>query len=392
MTLIELMVGVFIALFLTAAAVAFASHETRLLGYSNEKLDMEQSSRAAIDLLVSDLKMAGAGVGYCSTVIGPCLQTGQFLGVLQGNFAVPGGLQFNTSGGGHTDLRLAGADQGTGAPIGNSYTLPTEDLLVMMADGTYATVYTWNGLGGDYCDGARVNFRDDEQVLIRSEDTLLAMSGMIRQGAARPCADAPTSGCVGGCRAFTWTPATSNPNSVRFTSELLPPNANFTGGEVMGGFRAIAWFVENDPSNANVAQLRRVVFDGAPGPQGACTDRATCGVANAVAENVETLQYQVWEFQPGRPPGTEWRAYDAGLPIVTSNRLRIDVEIVMRARVGDERLHQPVALRLRPDTCVPGGAGGGADCGGVAPFQDYVERKAHRVSVEIKNSGRMMMN
>src|SRR5436190_23826782 len=98
-TLIELMVGVFIALFLTAAAVAFASHETKLLGYSNDQIDLEQSGRAAIDLLSQDIRMAGSGVG---TTISPGPTNGAYLGLQVGVFGMPGGLQFNDNGTNHT--------------------------------------------------------------------------------------------------------------------------------------------------------------------------------------------------------------------------------------------------------------------------------------------------
>ena len=73
LTLLELLVGVFIAIFLTAAAVAFAAHETRLMGVSQARLEASSAGRAALDLLADDLAMAGAGVGH--------FENGDFAGV-----------------------------------------------------------------------------------------------------------------------------------------------------------------------------------------------------------------------------------------------------------------------------------------------------------------------
>src|SRR5574339_630921 len=89
LTLIELMIGVAIALFLTAAAVTFVRHETRLMGVSQDRIDMLQGGRAAIDLIGLDVQQAGQGIGYD--------EAGNFQGLLLGPFTA-GSQNWNSVG------------------------------------------------------------------------------------------------------------------------------------------------------------------------------------------------------------------------------------------------------------------------------------------------------
>lgn len=377
-TLIELTVGVFIALFLTAAAVAFASHETRLLGYSNEQIDLAQASRAAIDMLSSDLQLAGAGVGYTAS--------GVFAGLVTRDFQVPSGpsggpaLGFNDAGGMNHLLTLTTA---------TSYTVPTQDLKIRVADGSSSTIAYWNGNGGEYCMGPGIDIRAGDQVILRESGGIDAMAGTITPGGVVSCS---WGKCIGGCRQFTFIPPA--PSAVlAYRSSDSAPSTPYTGGEIAGNFKEIVWFVETMKADRNAAQLRRVVFDGTNGCPGT---RLDCGEANSVADYVESLAYQVWEYDTTRT-SPDWVALASNRdlkPNGRGDRLRIDFELVLRSRVADDRQHTPIALRLAPPQhgglCIPGGgvasvASDPSTCPG-AP--DTVARKVLRTSVEIMNSGR----
>jgi hypothetical protein len=388
LTLLELMVGVFIALFLTTAAVVFARHETRLLGYSNEQVDMQHQSRAAIDTLTLDLQSAGGGVGYAAN--------GNYLGLRMGPFTVPGGAGFNQNGG-VTTLTLRQADDG-GGEAGAAYAAPTRDLAILFADIGHVTVANYEAGGtGELCD--RTNrLPDGEDILsvIRDASRLTGRSVIMRiTGNAGVCTYgqcAPIVGNLGsGCRTFTWT---DDPENI-FPDDVAATTVNYTGGQLAIGLKEIVWFVNNErPPYDHLADLRRVVFDGTTD----CNDRATCGSEQAF--QVETLQWQLWAFSadptganPGRwavvPdddgdgfPGPAFRDSDnngvADEP-ATDARMRIDVEFVVRERNSDQRPHAAVQLKLNPGNCIPGGG----TC-----VNDRVLRRAHRFSVEIRNSGR----
>lgn len=384
LTLVELVVGTFIALFLTVAAMIFASHETKLLGYSTEQVDMQQQARSAIDLLTSDLQMAGAGIGYSPAGVFLGLQTNQFRG------GGAGGIDFNANGSNATDLTLIAGDPLGGSERGAAYTLPTHDLGIVAADGTYATLAQHSGLAGEFCDPNNTFSTDQQLVVMRSEEGLTAQSILFTAaGVAGACTFgqcAPVVNGVGsGCRAFTLA---DDPNDL-FSTDASAAAMSYTGGEVLTGFKQIVWFVNENPApDENRATLRRMVFDGTR----TCTDRATCG--DEQSANIETLQYQVWRFNTTLAP-PQWQAVAPG-PIARDAsgvdfRLRVDMELVVRARVSDGRRHDPVRLRLA-DACVPDTTPCGAPpTAPAAGSGDNIPRRAHRWTVEIRNSGRMMI-
>ena len=376
-TLIELMVGFTIAILLTLAAVSFAAHETRLMGISRDRLDLAQASRAAIDLLADDLRQAGAGVGY--------QVDGTFAGLRLDNFTF-GGIGFNPDGGPATP---AGPPLSTGPGVfanltvssvgniatnqreapGGNFTVQTTDIGIITANGAYATIADYNAAGaGMFCDAPTNTFENGEIVVIRSQSSLDAFTAAINVGATVACNVANGHSCVLGCRAFTFA---TNPT---FASDAAAPNRVYLGGEIAGGVQSIAWFAVADNG---VGTLRRIVFDGAA----VCGGRNnTCG--SRVVDNVEALIAQAWTFD--QETGV-WQ--NAGqIPVNVPNRIRVDVELVVRSRKSSERPTAPVAMNLMPtpNNCVP-------TTGACNAAQDYGLRRVIRTSVEIKNSGRMAL-
>jgi hypothetical protein len=137
------------------------------------------------------------------------------------------------------------------------------------------------------------------------------------------------------------------------------------GGEIAGGVSDVVYFVVSDANG--FGSLQRVVFT-----NNTCANiDDTCG--GTVADGVEAVQMAVYEWIP-TPPA--WAAVPAG-PINTTNRLRVDLEMVVRAESIDVRPHSNIPLRLSPNACVP------MPCGS----NDFTERRVYRTSVEVKNSG-----
>lgn len=73
---------------ITLAGVAFVAHQTRLMGFTNERIQMNQSSRFGIDRLRADLRMAGAGIGHD--------ESGGYSGLEVGSFQC-GGATFTSN-------------------------------------------------------------------------------------------------------------------------------------------------------------------------------------------------------------------------------------------------------------------------------------------------------
>ncbi|MEM7677105.1 MAG: hypothetical protein AAF449_13970 [Myxococcota bacterium] len=380
LTLIEIMVGFTIAILLTLAAVSFAAHETRLMGISRDRLDLAQASRAAIDLIAEDIKQAGAGVGYQTN--------SDFAGLLLGRFTF-GGATFNPNGGAPT-IANAGVGVGPGVfanvaltevgrrdAIGPGFNSVTTDVGIVLANGSYATIVDYNPAGaGLFCTSPETVFRAGEFVVFRSQSAFDAFSAAINITGAAACNTSNGHDCVNGCTSFTFAP---NP---AFATDLAAQGRGYLGGEIAGGLKTIVWFVA---SNGVTGTLRRAVFDDRVA---GCAGRDNnCG--SAVVDNVESLVAQAWTFNPA--VGTWARA--GQVPDNTNNRIRVDVEMVLRSRKASERRTLPVNLNLlpAPNNCVPNARG----CPPPIPppgFQgDFGQRRVIRTSVEVKNSGRMVL-
>ncbi|MCK6545822.1 prepilin-type N-terminal cleavage/methylation domain-containing protein [Myxococcota bacterium] len=372
LTLIELIVGVFISLTLTAAAVVFASHETKLLGYSSEQIDSQQSIRAAIDLMTGDIQSAGTGLGY--------LPSGEFAGLQIGSFTVPGGLQFNPNGVAGANVTLRPGDVTTGAErSSNTYVLASRDLGLLLADGPIATIAQQNGAAGEICDAANAIPAAQQMALFKGSDGLSVLPVLITlTGNAGACTFGQCLGAGGaagtGCRPFTFV---TDPNPV-FAIPAGMANLSYLQGSAHTGFKEVVWFVNQAAApNDATASLRRAVFDGRAGATCAAGSRANCGAE--VAPWVETMQYRVWQWNSAGAGA--WAQVNPPGPVNTRNRLRVDVELVTRARVSDGRPHDGIALRLAPGQCVPNTA-----CPPTAASRDNIPRRAYRWSVHVRNS------
>ena len=371
-TLIELMVGFTIAILLTLAAVSFAAHETRLMGISRDRLDLAQASRAAIDLLAEDLKQAGAGIGYQAD--------GTFAGLMLGRFTA-GGLVWNPDGAAPT---LAGAGVGIGPGVtanlalsavgpretlGPGYTAITTDIGIMTANGSYATIAEYNPAGaGMYCTSPRTVFQPTEYVVLRTQSSFDAFTASIIPGVNVACNTSNGHNCVNGCTRFTFAPV------PMFSTDLGAQNRSYLGGEIAGAAQTIVWFAV---ATAGRGTLRRAVFNS---PAGCAARNGTCG-SNVVAD-VEAMLAQAWTFDPAT--GLWTRA--GQVPIVNGNRIRVDVELVMRSRKSADARTMPVPLNLLPTgaNCVPA-------TGPCGEKQDFGQRRVIRTSIEIKNSGLMSL-
>lgn len=357
-TLIELLVGVLIGVFLTTAAVGFVRHETRLMGLTQDRLALVQSSRAALDLLSSDLRQAGLGL-----VRDPA---GNFPGFMTGPFTV-NGIQFNTG----NDISLS-----KGAPSPGTYTLTTMDLGIRVALGQQATIVGFTGIGSSVgtvqiCNSPGLYFRDGELVLLQDEFFSSAQSvrfaNEIPATGDCPCANPFVSDP---CKAYSWQLPDSGKSGEFWQSFGGAGNINYRGGQTFGAFSTIVYFV-SQAASGDRGELRRVDFDS----QGAsCLARdGSCGAE--VAGNVEAMFYKIWAFTPAT---ATWMEVNPGDPIDSNDRVRVDMELVVRSRVQKENVQPVIQAQLAPAPVDIPGAGD----------PDKIERQVFRTSVDIRNSGR----
>lgn len=338
-TLIELIIGSALALILVTGAFSFAQTQVKELSFTTERVYMTEVGRTTLSMLTSDVRHAGAGVGYT--------QDGTFGGLRTGSFVVTGAT-FN-------------ANNGNLLALESAPSVPTDDIGIVSARGGYASIADFSNTGtGQLCKGA--NIKNGALVMLRTETGLSATAAVLSNIADVPICTVST--CIGGCQSFSWTP---NP---LWSSDPDASTANYFGGEIEDGLAQVVWFVDaTDPSRPGVGSLRRAVFDGTLN----CTGRNyLCG--DIVAQNVETVQMDVWRFDSVSGVWVNM----TGQPLLTSDRLRVDLELVVRARTSDAKMHDPVSLRLEPAVCLP------ASCS-----FDTIERVTFRASVDVLNSGRL---
>lgn len=346
LTLIELVVGVGVGALVLLMSVAFAHQEIAMLDISQDSLAMTQSGRISLDMLADDLANAGVSVGYS--------EAGEFLGLEVGTW---GAGAFNSN---NRDL----VNLETGPNI------PTDDIKIRSAAGEHVTIVSWSPPGSGVICGPS-GFQQDDNVVLRSADGISAKAlTLISAPAATACPTNVT--CASGCESFA-----GNANAALSTMFPAGVNENYEGGFIGGGFREVTWFVEDtDPAFPGVGRLRR-----AEGPCAAANN--ACG--DVVADNVEAMQMRVYTFD-----GNTWiDQTGSGTRIASGDRIRVDVELALRARSPEKlAMYEPAQLMLWspiPGTpyCLPGGSG----CGGDP--KDNVRRMVMRTSVELRNGGRM---
>lgn len=360
------MIAVIVSVTLTAAALGFATQETRLMDISQQRLELSQVGRAAIALLAEDIRKAGAGIGYD--------ESGVFQGIMADSFTA-GGLNWNGSG--IPIPAAATAPLPTGVFRTNTFTRPrpgmtqnqaynviTHDIGFRYADGGYATITQESGYSGRMCD-EDINgsmFEDGELVILRDFSGISALSGLItvQVNAIGDCT------CEPDCDDFTFVPTND------FRSGAGADTASFGFGEVQGGFKTVVWFVTEVDGEG---QLRRAQFDA---DNLNCVDRATCG--GLVADFAEAIYTQIWRWNgttnawehAGQAPSTE-----------TTDRMRIDIELILRSESETFSRQFPAQAKLQVDTCMPGACN--------SDDRDGYIRTAYRTSVDVMNAGYMRL-
>lgn len=333
LTLIELLVGTTIGLFVVAAAMTFTSHQTRWLGFTASRIDMDQQGRMTIELIADDLRHAGLGVVYD--------EDNAFGGLRVGSFTVPGGATFDS-----TDRTFA---------IGEAQVI-TDDLGLLMADEGIATIVDFAGMAGQVCAGG--GFESGDVVTMVSEDGLAARTGKLTQIGSEVCL---YGACLSGCQTFIFAEDDS------YLSGSDARTTSYAGGEMFRGFKQVVWHVAEGPEGRGVL-LRAMVTGSQP-----CSAPGCGGTA---ASDVETLQIRVWQWDPET---SAWSDRTDAPSVTGLERIRVDVELVLRARQEQQGSQPEIALELSPGNCLPG------PCG----RQDAIPRRAFRTSVELRNAGRV---
>lgn len=338
-TLIELIISTAIGAMTVAVAVRFFADHTHLLNNTMNTTQMNQDARLAMNLLVRDLRHAGAGAAY--------RPDGRFAGLLRGSFSAPGGAQFYAN---DTQLSLESGE------------VPTDDLGLRVALGDVRTIASSQGNVGEVCSGG--GYKSGDVVLMLTREGLHARSAKLGSLSATQCTDGQ---CERGCELFTIE------NDDTYLSDLSAVNASFSGGEMLGDFAQVVWFVVGGADAKG--QLRRAeTSNAAP-----CSNRdEDCG--GTIAEGVETLQIAVHQWDPTT---ASWLDRTLETEITGRERIRVDVEMVAKATVGPGGTSRERAkLSLSPGTCIP------MPCDG---SRVDTPRQVLRASVELKNSGKMMI-
>ncbi|MEL7368242.1 MAG: hypothetical protein AAFN74_04975 [Myxococcota bacterium] len=338
-TMTELLVGTAIGIFTLSVAVQLASDQSQMLGRTSRSVDTMQSARRAIELLAEDLRHAGMGIGY--------RPSGEFGGLIRGNFTVPGGAQFVSDG--FTQTLATG-------------NMATDDLGIRVAQGDLRTIASFFGSLGQICGGSDIEVGDT--VVLLSREALHAQTARIMSLTGAPC----TKGqCLNGCQSFTYV---SDPSYV---SDNEATTANYVGGSMVGDFAEIVWFVV--PGSDGSGELRRALVT----QQDPCSARdSTCG--GLVAEDIETLQVAIWQWDDTL---NQWVNQTPTSALADRRRVRVDLEVVVRGTADDQAgARLPIALTLDQNRCM------GGPCGGAA---DKYQRVVVRTSIEVRNGGRMLI-
>ncbi len=338
MTLIELMVSMTVGLFVLAAAVAVTTDHGRVLGRTTTRLDMHQSGRLAIELLSQDLRHAGIGVGY--------RPDGSFAGLVRGNFAVAGGATF------------VGNDRQVDLASG---TLMTDDIGIRQASGAMRTIAAFSSASAEICSGS--GFAQGDVVVLMSRAGLHART--VTVGPLSPSACSRGT-CVSGCESFSFTADNS------YVSDAAAPAADYAEGEVTGDYQHVVWFVT--PDAQGLGHLQRAEVTAAT----VCT-AADLSCGGTVAQGVESLQMAVWQWDAAT---SQWVERTNAAQIDSRDRIRVDLELVVRGGRADDLgvANSSIQMELN-NQCAP------APCGAT----DKIRRWATRSSVEIRNSGRMLI-
>jgi prepilin-type N-terminal cleavage/methylation domain-containing protein len=335
-TLVEMMVAIAVFVVVTMGAFVFAKSQMRARKQTQQLLDTEQNARVALDSIRLDLQASGLGVGYA----------------LDGVYA---GLTFGAFG----PFRANDFDHGDGVRF-------SDDLRVRGATGPVRTIARYDGplVNGamEVCAGG--GFEVGEDVLLVSESyrdaRAVRLTGV---GAPIACTEGQ---CTVNCQQLTFTDA-----SATFETDGNARFASYVGGSAFRGFFEVTYFVEW------IGETPGLYRSTIP-----CATRAACAIAdNLLGEGVESLQMRVWEQDPaaGERDVTTEPAYVAAGGVDSTNRLRVDIEVIARSRSPEpEAPPERVCSSIRTTSCFPYGGG-----------TDRHRRRKLLTSVELKNSGHM---
>ncbi len=336
-----MVVALLVGAIVVAAGFVLTGHHTKVMGATNDTLKMQQAGHRGFRLLKEDIKHAGLGVGHATD--------GAFKGLLRGRFQVPGGAEFNAN---DRTLSLGAAS------------IPTDDLGIYHARGTARTI-AYQGSGFyQICAGSGVQAGD--LVAVLSRVGRYSRSVRIQSVNNAACL---RSRCSSGCQTLSWLADSileASPGALA---------ASYAGGEIFADLKLVLWFVTWDEGGRG--ELRRAEINGATG----CTqpDRSCGGV---VAEGIDTLQVAVWAWDKNQ---RRWVNKTDHPRLLGADRLRIDVELMARtmSELGSMRQNTgAMKSEMASMACMPG------QCSGE---KKQIGRWALRGSVEIRNSGRMLI-
>lgn len=336
-TLLELTISLGVGATIAAAAMVLTSDFGRFHHRQVGHLSLGHRLRSAAELLAADIRNAGVGVGYTPS--------GRFGGLVGGPFTAPGGATFEP----------AGRDVET--PDG---TVRTDDLVLRRAIGARRTILGLDPGSVEICRGLSLAAGDR---VVASARTGLSARTLRVQGAVE--AACTLGRCMDGCTTVSFS---DDPSYVSDPSALT---RTFRGGDLFTDFQVVAWFVATDDDGE--AALRRAELEAL---ETCATAGSSCG--GEVAGGIETLQIRWARFDEGL---SSWVELDPSQPVETFDRLRVDLELLGRAR-GDPKVGktQPVVSQLEPGLCLP------MPCGAE---RDSVPRLALRTTVEVRNAGRL---
>ena len=339
-TVLELIVAMGIGLIVTVGALVMTADLQKNYHRHIGELGANQRLRETLELLAQDVRNAGVGVGYDPN--------GVFGGFLTGGFSTAGGASFSAN-----ERSMATLD---GAVL-------TDDLGIRRAEGERRTILFLESGAGVICAGQ--TFTANELVIVTARNGRAARTIRILGATPGAC---QRGSCTNGCQLVSWafdpTYAADSSSNVR----------SFAAGDLYQKYETVVWFVATD--NTGFPALRRASGD----ILDTCSSVSeACGAE--VAEGVEFLQFAVFRLDTLTH---QWVQVQHDQPIQTLERLRIDLELVVRARSdpGVGRAHV-VRSELSPGLCVP------EHCG--SDQTDRVPRIALRTSVEVRNAGRLQI-
>lgn len=378
MTLIEMVVGTAIASLLIVSAIAFASHETQLMGISRARVNSHQDARNAMALLVADLTAAGQGIarddqgnfaGFFAPADGnsasPVDSDGYFRGLSQGGGSPARGeaLGLVTYVGAGQVPSVACARKGPGAAEVFTPLRPSSSLAIRMATGHFATICNADTTSlvvclpagsGDQANPFEANDerlseygavltnerRDAFQLVTISNPQFGQGSCLAYEGGGAGSQEGYRD-CAHGRIQLSYAAITGGTDGM---STRLEPN-ELLSGEIATGFRTVLWSVEN-------GDLFRTEF--VNGHKPVSSDDATCtdsGVCRArVAANVDYLSAQIFHLEGegtaaqwviGRPPNGERRPLRVDVEVVVNTGMETDNEARTRVRLADGTLFPP---------------------------------------------------